>query len=810
MSIGHTAKKWAATLVAAGVGAAFVAPPTQAAATPEAPLAPVATSIVINEVESNGDDTDWVEVMNIGDDAVDLSGFTMMDNKDRDAYTLPQGSVVAPGAVFVIDQKTTTAQGFDFGLGNPDHVRLIAADGETPVADFAYDAHASVTWARCPNGIGDFVDSTFSTKGMPNDCSTPIRINEVASSGEPEDWIELINISKSAVDVTGLVLRDNKDEDVFTIPETPVLAAGAIVMFGKLKNSPLGFDYGLGGDDNVRLFEADGVTLIDSYEWSEHAVTTYGRCPDGTGEFTTTTAPTPGEPNICAGIINAQPWPGGADVSTVDTVDTYAGDMSGVDFDPTTEALWAVQNGDGLLYRIVADANGDWAPDTADGWEDGKTLRYPDGTGTVDAEGVTVTDSQAADAIYVSSERNNDSSSTSRPSVLKYDVSGTGDELTASAEWNLAEDSPGLGANAGLEGVTYVPDSFLVANGFIDQATGSAYAPADYIGHGDGLFFVGVEGTAGVYAYALMADGRSERVAELDMTGLGFSNVADVQFDADRAALWVVCDEVCDGRIATFTLSGDGEDAGVFTASALYERPAGMTNVANEGFTITDASTCVDGSVATFYVDDANTDGFSIRTGTLDCVGGSPVEPVDPVDPDPTDPTDPTDPEETDPDGPTNPEVPGGDDSTDDEGTIAPGAPLGCSVSAPSTATAGKSINVTVDPTCTGDEVVVVMYSEPTVIGTFAVAADGRVEFTIPVDLTSGTHIIELRLADGTVVGSTSIVLVTPVEVGAPVNNAPGELSDTGPTVYGTVLLSAVLLMAGAGLAIWRRRTSVR
>ncbi|WP_430868174.1 lamin tail domain-containing protein [Demequina aurantiaca] len=747
--------------------------------------------IVINEVESNGDDTDWVEVMNIGTDSADISGYVMMDNKDRDAYTLPQGSIVPAGSVFVIDQETTASAGFTFGLGDPDEVRLFAADGTSPVANFAYDSHAAVTWARCPNGTGDFVDSSVSTKGELNDCSTPIRINEIESSdaNDGADWIELINISDAPVDITGLILSDNKDEDVFSIPATPALAAGAIVVFERTDDSATGFDYGLGGGDNVRLFESDGVTLIDSYEWNEHAATTFGRCPDGTGEFVATAQPTPGAANICAGIVNAQAWPGGADVSTVDAMDTYAGDMSGIDYDASTGSLWAVQNGDGLLYRIVQDGSGNWVPDATDGWADGKTLRYPGGTGTVDAEGVTVTGAGASAGVYVSSERNNDSSSTSRPSVLKYDVSGSGTTLTASTEWNLAADFPGIGANAGMEGITYIPDSWLTARGFLDQNTSTAYSPADYAGHGDGLFFVSIEGTAGVYAYALMTGGAFERVAELDLSSLSFSNVADVQFDADRDLLWVVCDDACDGRIATFELSGEGDSAGVFTASALYERPAGMANVANEGFAIADAATCTDGSVATFYVDDANTDGFSIRTGTLDCAGGT--------------------------DGGTD----GGDSGSGDGGdagagegdggeATGPGQSLECVVTAPASATPGQAIAVTVDPDCSGSTVSVYMFSEPTFVGTFAVPANGVVSFTVPASLPAGTHTIVLQLADGTVVGSTTITLTEVAPAGDTVTVATGELSDTGAPVDGTILLTVMLLLSGAALVLARRKAA--
>src|SRR5690606_32414879 len=157
---------------------------------------------------------------------------------------------------------------------------------------------------------------------------------------------------------------------------------------------------------------ADGVVL-DEYSWTAHAATTYGRCPDGTGAFATTTAPTKGAANQCAGILTPSPWPGGQDVVTIDAEGDYEGDLSGIDADG--DVLWAVENGNGILHRLVPSDDG-WAQDSA--WTGGRTLRYPDGTGTVDAEGVTAV---PGGAVYVSSERNNDESSTSRPAVLQYD-----------------------------------------------------------------------------------------------------------------------------------------------------------------------------------------------------------------------------------------------------------------------------------------------------------------------------------------------------------------------------------------------------
>src|SRR5690606_18148956 len=155
-------------------------------------------------------------------------------------------------------------------------------------------------------------NTSVSTKGAANDCRLPVRINEVESSGgEPGDWIELRSVGSSPIDLGGLVVSDSDPTHTYVIPGDTTIAPGGFVVLDEAD-----FGFGLGGEDAVRV-SADGVVL-DEYSWTAHAATTYGRCPDGTGAFATTTAPTKGAANQCAGILTPSPWPGGQDVVTID------------------------------------------------------------------------------------------------------------------------------------------------------------------------------------------------------------------------------------------------------------------------------------------------------------------------------------------------------------------------------------------------------------------------------------------------------------------------------------------------------------
>ena len=184
--------------------------------------------------------------------------------------------------------------------------------------------------------------------------------------------------------------------------------------------------------------------------------------------------------------------------------------------------------------------------------------------------------------------------------------------MTANAEWNLTADIPATGANLGLEAITWVPDTFLVAQGFVDTHLNKPYDPADYPNHGNGLFFVGVEATGAVHVYALDLTGTN--FTRLATFTSGFPSVMDLQFDRDLQQLWAVCDNTCNGRHSILRVSG-----GAFVVAATFERPTGMPNLNNEGFAIAPQGACADGVKPVWWADDGETGGISIRGGNVPC-----------------------------------------------------------------------------------------------------------------------------------------------------------------------------------------------
>ena len=411
-----------------------------------------------------------------------------------------------------------------------------------------------------------------------------IRINEVESNGGvPGDWVELINTTTAPIDVSGWGFRDKDTTRLFyVIPAGTVLPAGGYYLLEEAQ-----FNFGLGANDVARLVNQFGGA-VDLYQWTVHATVTYGRCPNGSGPFVQTLS-TKGVVNNCSGapppppVPTGLPWPGTDNVTAVDGVNVFGGNLSGLIFEGQTSGspnvLWGVRNGPGSLFRLVF-SGGIWTPDPTNGWVAGKALRYPDNAGDVDAEGVTFTTGSSA-GMYVSAERNNLSNGVSRISVLRYDVGVTSTTMSATNEWNLT---------------------------------------ADYPDHGTGIFFVGLESNGVIHAYAL--NHTSNTFTRIATFPTGFpAGVMDLSYDRTTGYLWAICDDTCGGLSAIFEIdrATASPTRGRFLAPRRFLRPSTMPNLNNEGFTVTPHSQCVAGFKPVFWADDGETGGRAIRTASIPC-----------------------------------------------------------------------------------------------------------------------------------------------------------------------------------------------
>ena len=391
-------------------------------------------AIRVSEIETNGDPLgDWIELTNTGNTDVNVSGLYLADNGgtqgDPTIFPTDSGHFWQIPGTNQIPTDTTTAGNmvlpahgyhaffesntFPFGLGNPDQARIFSPT-KALIDATSWPLHESgATYVRCPGvtqGVdftdtadnASFIDSSVSTPNAANDCTPPIRINEVQASdpsGAP-DWIELTNVGSQPVDLSGWVITDDKDTDGDVIPSGISVNPGAFVSFevnnenGQFNNTtPASKPFGLGATgDEVRVYEAgawngtayvqadlvdafvfenasgktggavlpqtvlaDGVTKAGgSWPVSSAQPTspkTYARCSDGisqvvadgTGVWEVTSIPTEGATNQCNNLFTAMPWAdthNGQAVTTADNVD-LGQNVSGLYYvggNPTTAA----------------------------------------------------------------------------------------------------------------------------------------------------------------------------------------------------------------------------------------------------------------------------------------------------------------------------------------------------------------------------------------------------------------------------------------------------------------------------------------
>jgi hypothetical protein len=626
---------------------------------------------------------DWVELTNAGTATADISGWKLKDNDDTHAFVVvPSGTSLAPGGFYFIYVFQTFGLGapdmarlFD-PAGNlvdsyswtthaagtygrcPDGTGPFVDSTPTPGAPNACGGGAAgaagaggasgaagaggASGAAGAGGASGAAGaggaSGAAGVGGTAGTASSIVINEVESNGDPVgDWVELTNTGATTADISGWKLKDNDDTHAFVVvPGGTSLAPGGFFFIYVFQT------FGLGAPDMARLFDPAG-NLVDSYSWTTHATGTYGRCPDGTGPFVDST-PTQGAPNACGGgaggaagvggvgggaggvgggglAANEFPWPGTDTVVTVDDSGEFASNLSGLSYQPATTTapavLWGIQNGPSKLYRLLWNGS-TWESDPANSWGAGKTIHYLDGLGDPDSEGVSKAEF-ADSSIYVSTERDNDNNQVNRFSVLRYDTSASGADLTATNDWELTADLPAMGINLGLEAITYIPDTALVAGGFFDEATNATYDPSSYPNHGTGLFFVGLESNGVIYGYALdHADNSFTRVATF---ASGQVSIMDLSYDREVGYLWAQCDNTCGNKATVFRLDMTplSPTAGHFEIGRVFDRPDSLPDSNFEGIGIAPEAECAAGQKHFFWSDDSALDMHSIRRGSIPC-----------------------------------------------------------------------------------------------------------------------------------------------------------------------------------------------
>jgi hypothetical protein len=614
------------------------------------PAAAVVTGfqdIRINEVTSDASKT--IELFNAGTTSVDINGWQV---SERGAAATPPSSIFTTKNPIVSTSTVIPVAGLykftsPVTLASADGVAIYtsAADGSLPVDRVDWAAgNAAPSFARCGgDGIGTWVKSTsatFGTAGAANAAGCPasipdankVKINEVSQDvlAAGEDLVELYNGGAADVSVAGWTAVDSSYASHALQPlgtgagQTNTTPAGASVPHG-------GYAYfhssnGLGGQDSVFVFDANGNS-VDSVTWAAGGATpSDSRCLDHTGWFAQNASPTFGTSNTCSAPVGPpdasgctgdaaagtnpptgtpRAWPGSQMANVIDTQcafvtanDAKGEDMSGLAFDPADPTiLWAVQNKN-WLWKLKK-VSGHWIPDT--GWAQfGKQIFFTGGTGLPDTEGLTV---GGNGHIYVTTERDNSNNNVPKDEILEFDPLSTATSLSPIHEYAVSPQYfPGLlttgDANLGFEGVGFVPDSWLVQNGWVNPLTNARYHPENYPLHGTGLFFAGLEKDGTLHVYGLNADGTFITFGTI---ATGQKSVEDVFFDSGTQRVVATCDNTC-SETHTFMRVLNG----AIRVDVVYRNPTSMPINNLEGFAIAPMSTCVHGVREAVWSDDGN------------------------------------------------------------------------------------------------------------------------------------------------------------------------------------------------------------
>ncbi|MEG0275794.1 MAG: lamin tail domain-containing protein [Coprobacillus sp.] len=557
--------------------------------------------IVINEVESDGDATDWIEVYNTSSDPIDISGWYMLDNDPighaADVTPVASGTILQPKAVYVFDQN----KNFTFGLGKADSASIFTSGGAL-VDEYTWSSHATGVYARIPDGTGEFVDTANSTKDDLNIVTNKVVLNEIQSNDPDgkDDWIELANPTNQELDISGLVIKDSEDTHSYTIPTGTTIPANGYKVIYKSE-----FNFGLGKDDSVRLYE--NTNLIESATWTGDTNPTWGLYPDVNGkEYRSTKEATPGAANKFSDIPEVISWNGSQEVKTSDL--TFLEDSSGLDF--ANGQLYAIDNGTGKFWILDVNKK-DGSLSFAKGFENGKRIRFAkDAKNTSaagpDTEGITV---DGTGLVYAASERDNSAKGVNYNSILQVNPNTDGADLVALNEWDLTASLPQVSANMGIEAVEWV-SSHDVNGQLFDQNTNKAFDIANYPNAiANGVFFVALEDNGHAYAYVLNNDGTSVQIADID-SKLG--GAMSLDYDVANQVLWVKADDGYGNRSAMITLNA------TTTPDIVHVSPASSldSKANNEGFAIISVDYAINNQRAVYHFQDGVKNG-SLNIGSI-------------------------------------------------------------------------------------------------------------------------------------------------------------------------------------------------
>ena len=311
-----------------------------------------------------------------------------------------------------------------------------------------------------------------------------------------------------------------------------------------------------------------------------------------------------------APVPAAEPWPAEPIAQSVNLTpvegpepNDFHSDLSGASWNPVTRRLWVCRNGPGgdqsKFWALVEDGAGSLRVDERAG-------RRGEWTGFGDLESLTQVDLDA-DVIYLLVE--------GEERVKAFDVSVYG-TATLLHDWDLRGWLP-LNGGYGAEGLAFVPDSFLAANGFVDK-DGNPYVSRRGMG---GLMLVGHQNGGAVFAFDLnRINGTFDFVGEYRT---GYAEIAGLMFDRSTGRLYIWHDDAYD-TLETSSLASDPVAGQTYRRLRIERAFYGPDHRNNEGFAVMPVAECVNGMRSAFMTIDGG--GYSSLLWYRQFSEGCPVD----------------------------------------------------------------------------------------------------------------------------------------------------------------------------------------
>ena len=227
---------------------------------------------------------------------VGLGGCSDDDAPVSPKRVLTQISVSVPLATLEVGQMITAiAVGLDQD-GQPITIGPVDWSSETPTVAAA-NPTSGLLFGIAPGTTRIIAMFGGKTGERPITVATApvIRINEVQpTAGAPGGWIEFFNPTTAPVDMSSWTVVGND----FLGPAFSFPAGSTVPPNGFLVIEGASLPFRLEAPNTLHLFSKFGVQ-VDAVTVGLQPATTFGRCPDGTAAFITTTAATKGTRNAC-------------------------------------------------------------------------------------------------------------------------------------------------------------------------------------------------------------------------------------------------------------------------------------------------------------------------------------------------------------------------------------------------------------------------------------------------------------------------------------------------------------------------------